>query len=1028
MSAEAGKGSKGVVAKSAMNGSTQPFVLSAAVIARLHTFLAYSAFSTALVVACALHYKKIVKNGVAGYPEEWFPSVSATIGDWYPERNIFQILIALTAGPRIALVLFQYYLHFPRWQGLSTAVFVFGMIRTLSCGGWVYITSSDDHDIHDIFMIMYMVCNIPWMVGGIACTEIGSSVRRSRVLVSTTFFVSLIPLVYFFLQHKLYAAYTHYSFFEWGLILLDVLYDSYSEQEFRDADLHINLGPRRSKNAPITVTVTVPPPQAAPTEKTPNGPTLTNGDSRVAGYHVGLLKSLLGLGRDSIDMFCDVYLCKIPLFLSSSGSALTRMLDSKAYVSWSVFTSLVPTLFYFSVWELGIAGHELALLATLSPVLLGSPLVLRAARTRAGQVLLHLVELVGVGPAFAIKSPLNRLFAVAIANAGLVLRLAAKWSAVEYGYGAVVYHGLFMGLGLVLASFSKHLDYSNNPLWPFVRDKNHSVNRTGLLLALAAVVYNYRNPRFIKSKGRNQALSHLPTAHWLTASLPLGALIFSLHNLLSDPSTLVAWSWTGYQTGTPKGPHPHLHASLTLVVQSFALLVPLFTYTYVDSASYKGNKRDVLLHPLWFGFGAASAYITYAYRDWTGYAGGLAHALFLMSVIPSVWSRAAQLGRGRVARTYAGAFLVYCLFNLASIFTVAYAFVPGGEYFRERTDCVMLAQVACLALAFEWPRAARIEYAPWLAEQGPSNKTIVPSIKRLLALIPVLSVLATLYRGSGSPPSPFQPGPRIFNAGIWTLHFGIDNEGRDSQRGVTDLIRDMQLDVVGFLETDLHRTAFGHRDLTRLAVEELGYFPIINSTHHLLPSPRGELAPAIEAVLDVYGTAVNVVVAHNGQEEDPLDRELQSRELARIMAASYPRPVVFLGYVVTKPHAPRPAPYEIMVEDGKVHDIDSEDEDRWCEYIFYRGLYRTAYARLSRGIITDTELQIGQFALPKHGVGVTNETRPARYLRSYKEKLPEHHWFPMEYYGDEDKGGVNGHFYHVFGTPLYYNFPEDAVL
>ena len=40
-------------------------------------------------------------------------------------------------------------------------------------------------------------------------------------------------------------------------------------------------------------------------------------------------------------------------------------------------------------------------------------------------------------------------------------------------------------------------------------------------------------------------------------------------------------------------------------------------------------------------------------------------------------------------------------------------------------------------------------------------------------------------------------------------------------------------------------------------------------------------------------------------EEDPLDRELQSTELARIMAASHPRPVIFLGYVVTKPMANR---------------------------------------------------------------------------------------------------------------------------
>lgn len=42
-------------------------------------------------------------------------------------------------------------------------------------------------------------------------------------------------------------------------------------------------------------------------------------------------------------------------------------------------------------------------------------------------------------------------------------------------------------------------------------------------------------------------------------------------------------------------------------------------------------------------------------------------------------------------------------------------------------------------------------------------------------------------------------------------------------------------------------------------------FPIINTTHHLLPSPHGELAPAIEAILDVYGTEVLVLVAHNGQ-------------------------------------------------------------------------------------------------------------------------------------------------------------------
>ena len=38
------------------------------------------AFLGSLITGMALHYKKIVKNEYYGYPQEWFPSVSATIG------------------------------------------------------------------------------------------------------------------------------------------------------------------------------------------------------------------------------------------------------------------------------------------------------------------------------------------------------------------------------------------------------------------------------------------------------------------------------------------------------------------------------------------------------------------------------------------------------------------------------------------------------------------------------------------------------------------------------------------------------------------------------------------------------------------------------------------------------------------------------------------------------------------------------------------------------------------------------------
>jgi hypothetical protein len=53
-------------------------VIDASRIARAQVFLSFLAFFTALCLACLYHYEKVVKNEVAGYPQEWFPSVSAT--------------------------------------------------------------------------------------------------------------------------------------------------------------------------------------------------------------------------------------------------------------------------------------------------------------------------------------------------------------------------------------------------------------------------------------------------------------------------------------------------------------------------------------------------------------------------------------------------------------------------------------------------------------------------------------------------------------------------------------------------------------------------------------------------------------------------------------------------------------------------------------------------------------------------------------------------------------------------------------
>ncbi|TFK20701.1 hypothetical protein FA15DRAFT_673223 [Coprinopsis marcescibilis] len=1008
--------------KSEANAQVKPLVLSAATVARAQTLLSAAAFLSAFVVGSALHYKKIVKNGVAAYPDEWLPSVSATIGDWYPERNIFQILIALTASPRFAILILTYYLN------KSKALFFVGILRTLSCGGWVYVTSSDDGLAHDVLMIAYIVLNIPWMVGNILLSQ-GRNVRRRRSFLASAFFGALVPLVYFYIQHKVHripGAYSYYAIFEWSLIIFDVIFDSISEKELKEAGTTITLGPLGTdKDAVMESSKSVK-------EKSDKS-----------------LKTFSSAGQcgAGLSFASDLYL---------------------SYVFWSNLTGLIPSLFYFSVWELGIAGQELALLSLLSPIFLGAFSSLGSLlSSRTGQTVAYIIQFSSLF-AFYSGSPFNRLIIVTFSCVVMMQRETVLLSGLVRGEGPqsgkpLGYWGVVTTLGFIVSSLSKHANHGNNPIWPFIDPKNGGYNKIGLLFAALALLEFALRPTppslaapSSSSKTQQKPAKQSRPSVFLNASVPLGSLLFTLHNLFADPSSIVAASWTGWEHGAPRGPLPHIHGSITMVTMSLGLLLGVAGLSY---SSTRGKKNPFLSVP-WFLLGAAGTYGMYKERNWEGYGSSLVLALVIFSAAPAIFVKAAQASRasnddregsaiakessGQIAKTWTGAMFVYILLNLASIFTVAYAFVPGGWVFRERTDAVLTAQIVCLAFAFNWPGLASASSKVSFAITG-----IAPSGKKAaytaLALVSSLATLSTLYRTPVVAPTPYQPAGRIVNAGIWTVHFGINNEGHDSQRGMRDLIRDMELDIVGLLETDLHRTAYGHRDLTRVMLEDIGYnvdigpgpnshtwgavlltkFPIINTTHHLLPSPGGELAPAIEAVLDIYGTETTVIVSHNGQEEDPLDRELQSTELARIMKAS-PRPVIFLGYVVTKPHAPRPNPYEILVKDGNVHDIDDEDHDRWCEYILYRGVHRTAYARVSRGIITDTELQIGQFVVPPPNETITDDSRESRYIRAFQKDLPKSHWFPAEYLGNVESGGKNGHFYHVFNQPLYYKIPKQS--
>ena len=113
-------------------------------------------------------------------------------------------LTSACQGPRFALVFLWYILTARKNSSLPKFVAGVGLFRTVTCGGWTYVTSTDDHGWHDIFMISYLVATLPWTLGCLALSPPNARAIKYRKFFAGCFFGTLVPLIYFFIQHKVH--------------------------------------------------------------------------------------------------------------------------------------------------------------------------------------------------------------------------------------------------------------------------------------------------------------------------------------------------------------------------------------------------------------------------------------------------------------------------------------------------------------------------------------------------------------------------------------------------------------------------------------------------------------------------------------------------------------------------------------------------------------------------------------------------------------------------------------------------------
>lgn len=621
--------------------------------------------------------------------------------------------------------------------------------------------------------------------------------------------------------------------------------------------------------------------------------------------------------------------------------------------------------------------------------------------------LCHLLSLTGL-LAYLVTNPIIRLFTIGFSLFMANLSWVGTWHSVGFQPSRLEAKITAWALGLIASSIVKFAWQTNNPIWATSHAENGGWNGTGLILAILAVMRSTRQPQVngrsdLPGKGRGEGSG-------ISAGLGLAGLFFGLHSLLSDSSTMILWVWEGYPI---RGPIAAPHGAVTIAAMGVGLILGLY-------------KEDVAQSWTLYGLGCIGATMLTKYSHWTGYYGGLILTVYLMAAIVPLLGSAARKSPGK---TFGIAFLGYNFMVLFHVWVVAYAFVPGGPYVRERTDWVMTVMMLLIGCGVftsvsSTPTAQKKRLNAYL-----NNNKQRTYYLYILGALQLLSVSIAYLRFPTYDYVPYHKDEKILTAGIWTIHFSLDNDMWSSEYRMRDVIKELEIDVIGLLESDLQRIIMGNRDTTQFLAEELGMyvdygpgpnkhtwgaallskFPIINSTHHLLPSPVGELAPAIHATLDVYGEMIDVFVFHSGQTEDVEDRRLQSLYLSELMGSS-PRPSILLSYLVTKPLEGNYNTY--VSETSGMHDIDPTDWDRWCEYILYKGLKRTAYARVSRSTITDTELQVGKFL-----IGAKEDASAEGRSKTINEtEVPEGMRFPQMFKGE----GVRGHAYHVFDEPRYF--------
>lgn len=438
---------------------------------------------------------------------------------------------------------------------------------------------------------------------------------------------------------------------------------------------------------------------------------------------------------------------------------------------------------YFPLWYMGISGFEAFLFITLMPIFLGiAPLRRLVSRYRG---FFHFLSLIGVASYLKVD-PVWRLSMTAIGLGLSLTTWCAHWIESNKHTGDLERSALIWGLGLVMHCVVKMAWFTENPIWPIMNKNNGGWNDAGIVLGIVACAEVLLRDNAVRQSTENgKDLSSLsgvnPTRQFgssFMAASGFGSLLFALHSMFTDSSTIMRWTVDGYPN---YGPEPVPWGVATIGALAFGLLL----------APY----RRLTTSFVWYLVGCGACAVFYCYSAWTAYYGGLVLGTYFLSITPALIR---GISTQSPFKTLFGSFMIYNVLCLAHVWVVAYEFVPGGVYARERTDVILVVLMALTGLGvLNANRQACLDVQKKLAQFHVLKHARAMTRMFVAAFIAISAVVASNRVANAKTPAPYTTSEKSFTAAIWTIHFALDNDMWASENRMRDAIRDLELDVVG---------------------------------------------------------------------------------------------------------------------------------------------------------------------------------------------------------------------------------------